>query len=194
MSAIAYRGYTAKVDFDPQDDIFVGRLTGINDMVGFHAETVEGLKAAFHEAVDDYVAACAAAAKPPEKPYSGKLMVRVAPEVHARAALAAQLSGRSLSPLDRRCPEGRRGPIGGGPPSRSSARLALDSPVFDRNTARQNTIATRDSIKSCLSASPSTASAASAVSCCARSPSTGAPTSRWWRSTTLARWPPTPTC
>ena len=97
MSAIAYKGYTANIEFDAADGLFVGRLAGINDVVGFHAETVEDLKRAFHEAVDDYTVTCTALSKAPEKPYSGKLMVRVAPEIHAQAALAAQLSGQSLN-------------------------------------------------------------------------------------------------
>jgi predicted HicB family RNase H-like nuclease len=97
MTAVVYKGYTAHIEFDAVDELFVGRLAGINDVVGFHAETVEGLKTAFHEAVDDYIDTCARVGKTAEKPYSGKLMVRVAPEVHAQAALAAQLSGQSLN-------------------------------------------------------------------------------------------------
>jgi predicted HicB family RNase H-like nuclease len=57
-----YKGYSARVEFDDEDEIFVGRIAGINDVVGFHADTVEDLKAAFHEAVDDYLATCARAA------------------------------------------------------------------------------------------------------------------------------------
>jgi len=97
MTAVVYKGYIAHIEFDAVDELFVGRLAGINDVVGFHAETVEGLKAAFHEAVDDYIDACARVGKPAERPYSGKLMVRVAPEVHAQVALAAQLAGQSLN-------------------------------------------------------------------------------------------------
>lgn len=97
MSAVIYNGYTAYIEFDPADEVFFGRLAGINDVVGFHGDSVEALKAAFHEAVDDYISTCAAVSKAPEKPYSGKLMLRVAPETHAQAALAAQLSGQSLN-------------------------------------------------------------------------------------------------
>jgi predicted HicB family RNase H-like nuclease len=94
---MSYKGFSARVEFDPEDEIFVGRLAGINDLVGFHAESVAELKAAFQEAVEDYIATCDKAGKPPERPFSGKVMFRVAPEVHARAALAAQLSGKSLN-------------------------------------------------------------------------------------------------
>jgi predicted HicB family RNase H-like nuclease len=94
---LSYRGYTAKIEFDAADRVFFGRLAGINDGVGFHADTVEDLIAAFREAVDDYTETCAKIGKPPQKPYSGKLMFRVDPEIHAQAALAAKLKGQSLN-------------------------------------------------------------------------------------------------
>ena len=97
MNAMTYKGYAARVEFDPDDEIFFGHLAGINDIVGFHADTVSELKAAFREAVDDYVETCAKIGKAPQKPYSGQIMVRVDPEVHAKAALAAELSGKSLA-------------------------------------------------------------------------------------------------
>ena len=97
MSVMSYKGYMARVEYDAADEVFVGRLAGINDVVGFHADTVDGLKAAFHEAVDDYLATCEKVGKTPERPFSGRVMFRVAPEVHVQAALAAQLSGKSLN-------------------------------------------------------------------------------------------------
>jgi predicted HicB family RNase H-like nuclease len=95
--AMEYRGYRAAVAFDAEDEIFTGRIAGINDIVGFHADTVAALKNAFHESVDDYLAACERIGKVPEKPYSGKVMFRIAPAVHAKAALAAQLEGKSMN-------------------------------------------------------------------------------------------------
>lgn len=97
MNRISYKGYMARVEFDAQDGILVGHLAGVNDVVGFHADTVADLIAAFREAVDDYIAACARAGKPVDKPYSGRLMLRVAPDTHASAALAARLAGKSLN-------------------------------------------------------------------------------------------------
>jgi predicted HicB family RNase H-like nuclease len=96
-NAMTYKGYVARVEYDDGDGIFFGRLAGIRDGVGFHADTAQALKAAFHEAVDDYLETCAKVGKPPDKPYSGRVMFRVAPEIHARAALAAQLAGKSLN-------------------------------------------------------------------------------------------------
>ena len=100
MSAInvmTHKGYRARVEFDAADEIFVGHLAGINDVIAFHADTTAGLKTAFHETVDDYLKTSDRVGKPAERPYSGKMMLRVAPEVHAKAALAAQLSGKSMN-------------------------------------------------------------------------------------------------
>lgn len=94
---MTYKGYTARVEFDDRDNIFVGRLLGIRDIVGFHADNVTDLRTAFEEAVDDYLEACKEIGKSPEKPASGKLMLRVPPEVHAAALVAAQAAGKSLN-------------------------------------------------------------------------------------------------
>ena len=97
MKTLTYKGYLASVEYDAEDEILIGRIAGLNDVIGFHAESAPELKQAFRGAVDDYIATCAAVGKPPEKPYSGKLMVRIAPTVHASAALAAQVAGKSLA-------------------------------------------------------------------------------------------------
>jgi predicted HicB family RNase H-like nuclease len=96
-STMSYRGYVARVEYDDEDKLFFGRLAGIRDGVGFHGDTVAGLGAAFREAVDDYIETCAKIGKRPEKPYSGNVMLRVDPAVHAQAALAAELAGKSLN-------------------------------------------------------------------------------------------------
>lgn len=97
MNAMHYKGYSARVEYDDDDEIFVGHLIGINDIVGFHADNVAELKAAFEESVDDYLETCRKVGKEPNKPYSGKLMFRVKPELHASAARAASIEGKSLN-------------------------------------------------------------------------------------------------
>ena len=97
MSTMSYKGFHARVGFDENDEIFTGRISGIQDIVGFHGDSVTSLKAAFHEAVDDYLETCAKIGKAPQKPYSGKVMFRVDPEIHRKAVIAAELSGKSLN-------------------------------------------------------------------------------------------------
>jgi predicted HicB family RNase H-like nuclease len=97
MNTLTYKGYTARIEFDDRDRVFCGRLAGIRDIVTFHGESVAELEAAFHESVDDYVAACEKLGQSPEKPSSGKLMLRIPPEVHSAALIAAQAAGKSLN-------------------------------------------------------------------------------------------------
>ncbi|MBL4767323.1 MAG: type II toxin-antitoxin system HicB family antitoxin [Rhodobacteraceae bacterium] len=97
MNAMTHEEYSARIEFDAEDEIFFGKIAGIQDVVGFHADTVMDLKAAFHEAVDDYVATCTKIGKDPQKPYFGKVMFRINPETHRRAAVSAELAGVSLN-------------------------------------------------------------------------------------------------
>lgn len=97
MNAMKYKGYAARIEFDADDRIFVGHLAGIRDIVGFHGSSVAELEAAFHEAVDDYLAACLKLGQQPHKPASGKLLLRVPPEIHSAAIMAAESEGKSLN-------------------------------------------------------------------------------------------------
>jgi predicted HicB family RNase H-like nuclease len=94
---LEHKGYRARVEFDADDQIFFGRLAGIRDGVSFHADNVPALLEAFREAVDDYLETCHQIGKKPERPYSGKLMLRVDPMIHAKSAEAAELAGKSLN-------------------------------------------------------------------------------------------------
>lgn len=97
MKTMTYKGYAARIEFSDEDDCFVGHVAGIRDVVGFHACNVEALRAAFHEAVDDYLTTCDTVGKSPQRPYSGKVMLRIPPETHAQAALKAAAVGKSLN-------------------------------------------------------------------------------------------------
>ena len=89
MNAMSYKGYTARIEYDPDDRLFVGHLARIRDIIGFHGSSVAELEATFHESVDDYLAACAKLGQSPDKPASGKMMLRVPQEVHRAALIAA---------------------------------------------------------------------------------------------------------
>jgi len=97
VNTLTYKGYTARIDFDDRDNILVGRLLGINDFIGFHADNGTELREAFKEAVDDYLEACQEVGKTPDKPSNGKLLLRIPPEVHAAALVAAKAAGKSLN-------------------------------------------------------------------------------------------------
>lgn len=75
----------------------IGHIAGIYDVMGFHSESVVDLRAASKEAVDDYLETCEKSGSAPQKLYSGKLILRVPPEVHAAMAAAAEVSGKSIN-------------------------------------------------------------------------------------------------
>lgn len=97
MNTMTYKGYTARVDYDERDSILVGRLLGLRSIISFHASTVKELKAELKRAVDDYLADCEEEGVQPEKPASGKLLLRMPPEIHGKALVAAQAAGKSLN-------------------------------------------------------------------------------------------------
>jgi len=97
MNTMAYKGYSTAVEYDSRDNILVGRLMGIQDIVVFHGETVAKFEKMFHESVDGYIESCAHFGKDPENPASGRLMLRVPPAVHCAALAASRASGESLN-------------------------------------------------------------------------------------------------
>lgn len=97
MNTMTHKGYAAKVEYSEDDGCFVGHIAGIRDIVGFHGKSVRELRAAFVEAVEDYLATCDRLGQSPNRPYSGKFQLRLAPEIHARAAMTAEAEGKSLN-------------------------------------------------------------------------------------------------
>jgi predicted HicB family RNase H-like nuclease len=97
MNTMSYKGYTARIDFDERDSVFVGRVLGLRDIISFEGSTVAKLRAEFEAAINDFLRDCAERGIAPEKPASGKIMLRVPPEIHAAATVAAQASGKSLN-------------------------------------------------------------------------------------------------
>lgn len=92
-----YKGYLAKVKLDDEAGLFHGEIAGIRDVVTFQGRSLRELKDGFRDSVDDYLEFCKELGREPEKPCSGKFVVRVSPDVHRRAAVAAEVAGLSLN-------------------------------------------------------------------------------------------------
>ncbi len=92
-----YKGYTARVEFDEDAEIFYGYILGIKDVVDFQATSVSALQKAFKESVNDYLAFCKKRGELPNKPYSGHFPFRTSPEIHRSIALAAEKAGKSIN-------------------------------------------------------------------------------------------------
>ena len=99
MKPMTYKGYSAAIEYSDEDGFFVGQIAGIQDFITFHGHSAEEMRSAFQEAVDDYIEACAKIGRPPNKPYSGKLVLRLPPEIHAKLAIQAQISGKSINSM-----------------------------------------------------------------------------------------------
>lgn len=94
---LEYKGYFAVVHFSAEDDVFYGKIIGINDLVSFEGTSVPELKAAFYEAVEDYLAMCKEMNKDPDKMYKGSFNVRIPSELHRKAAIAAAAKNVTLN-------------------------------------------------------------------------------------------------
>lgn len=92
-----YKGYVGKVEVDPQADLLYGEVLGLRDVITFEGHTPAEAEKAFHDSVDDYLEFCKERGELPEKPYSGKFMVRVDPFVHKLISMMAEASQLSLN-------------------------------------------------------------------------------------------------
>ena len=94
---LEYKGYYASLRFSSEDEVFYGKLLGIDDLVNFEGASVKELKKAFHEAVDDYLETCKELGKEPNKTYKGTFNVRLTTDLHKQAALYAAMHNISLN-------------------------------------------------------------------------------------------------
>jgi predicted HicB family RNase H-like nuclease len=94
---IEYQGYTGVIDFDPELRLFTGHIIDLRDEIYFEGDSVSALEASMRRAVDHYLEVCRVRGEEPERPFSGKLNVRLGSELHRAAALAAASEGQSLN-------------------------------------------------------------------------------------------------
>lgn len=92
-----YKGYAAKVEYDAEAKIFHGEVLDLSDVVTFQSEDARMLEEEFHKSVDEYLAFCSEIGRVPEKPFSGKFVVRIPPQLHQLAYLSAQNRQQSLN-------------------------------------------------------------------------------------------------
>lgn len=97
MNTMTYKDYLGSVAYSEKDNVFFGKIEGINGLVNFEGESVQELTDAFHEAVDDYLAYCEEEGIEPDKSYSGVLNVRLKPSVHRQIAMLAKQEGITIN-------------------------------------------------------------------------------------------------
>ncbi|MDE6597608.1 MAG: type II toxin-antitoxin system HicB family antitoxin [Clostridia bacterium] len=96
-NVLKYKGYSAKIEFDVDDQVLFGKVEGIADLVTFESNSAENIAKEFENAVDDYLCYCKEVGKDPDKPYNGQFNVRISPELHKKAAMEAIRTGVSLN-------------------------------------------------------------------------------------------------
>ncbi len=94
-----YKGYTGRAEYDHETGLFHGEVDGTRDVITFQGKTIDQLRAAFIDSVDDYLEFCKKRGESPEKPYSGKFVARISPQLHRQLSLLAKDSGTSLNAL-----------------------------------------------------------------------------------------------
>jgi predicted HicB family RNase H-like nuclease len=94
---LTYKSYVAHVEFNDEIDIFYGEVINTRDVITFQGSSVKELKKAFKDSIEDYLEFCAKRNEPAEKPFSGKFNLRLKPELHREAYVAAKQKGKSLN-------------------------------------------------------------------------------------------------
>ncbi len=97
MNSLTYKEYIGSVSFAAEDEIFYGKIEHINDLITFESDNAHGLKRAFEEAVEDYIAFCSAKGITPNKPFKGSFNVRLNPLLHKLAYQKAIEKGITLN-------------------------------------------------------------------------------------------------
>ena len=97
MNALTYNGYTASISYNSDDEVFFGKVIGVNDLIVFEGTSVTELKNGFQEAIDDYLETCEAIGKSPDKTYKGSFNVRVPAGLHKKVATFASQHDVSLN-------------------------------------------------------------------------------------------------
>ena len=105
---LKYKSYTGHVEFDDEANIFHGEILDTKDIITFQGKTVDSIKTAFRESIDDYLNFCASRGKSPNKPFSGELIVKMNTELHHKIYLKASKSVKNsddwiLETLEKNC-------------------------------------------------------------------------------------------
>ena len=92
-----YKGYSGQISFDNEARIFHGEVIDTRDIITFQGKSVDEIEMAFRESIDDYLEFCNERGEKPDKPFSGKFILRMSPKLHHKIYLKASRSGKSLN-------------------------------------------------------------------------------------------------
>ena len=138
-----YKGYIGSAYVDDDANVIRGQVVNTRDTITFQGKTVDEARREFRESVDDYLEFCASRGKPPEKPFSGKFLVRVSPQVHRDLTAVARVKGVSVNKLvthQLRRLVRRSGVTTGTPPANTKVLTARKPRASAQPTSRKSKI------------------------------------------------------
>ncbi len=97
MATMGYKGFMAAIEYDEELDGFMGTVLNVLSPITFYGQNPEELHREFANSVETWLEVCRERGIEPEKPYSGRMTIRLAPELHKSLALTAARSGKSLN-------------------------------------------------------------------------------------------------
>ena len=99
MNTMTLDGYNAKIEYDPEIDMFRGEILGLTGGADFYGQTPEELRAEFKKSLLVFLEVCKEKGIEPRRSYSGKFNLRIPPELHEKLAMTAQAEGKSINTL-----------------------------------------------------------------------------------------------
>lgn len=120
---LKYKGYHGTVEFSSEDGMLVGYVTNIRDSLNYHGSSIGEITQAFHDSIDNYLDFCAEIGRDPDKEYKGSFNVRISPELHRSAAMAAEESNVTLNQFVQEAIEEKLSP------KRGITEITIISPV-----------------------------------------------------------------
>lgn len=97
MNVMTSDAYQARIDYDPEADMFRGEILGLNGGADFHGRNPKELRADFRNSLEEFLAVCKEKGIEPRRSFSGKFNLRIPPELHEKLALVAQADGKSVN-------------------------------------------------------------------------------------------------
>ena len=98
-----YKGYYGSVDYSAEDNVLFGSVIGVRGLISYEGRSIDKLRADFEEAVDGYLEMCEADGVEPEKYYKGAISIRLDPELHKQATIAAESKHETLNEFIKSC-------------------------------------------------------------------------------------------
>ena len=102
INVLTYKGFIGSVHFAAQDDVFFGKVEGVNDLITFEGDSVKELKNAFRYVIDEHIKDCERENIPIEKSYKGSFNLRLTPDLHRKLAITAKAQGSTLNAFVRK--------------------------------------------------------------------------------------------